>query len=333
MKSIKSSLIKKSGFFLVLTMIFTVLSPKTIAANPVVCYAMIIDQFAGSSENPNNSSGTLMVEELLKLGWDARLVSTFYGNDEISKTNLANELNYIQVNIDVNDLLFIFFHVEDHSYLNDTLDFDGFFPDKLLGTKTAQKIVLIESSESGSSIEQLNYIDGYGLSSVAVDEKNIRFTNNDLINWSLSENPFLGGISAHFWIDAINNITADSSGDNVVTMDEVNSFSLVNIRRTYNEAFNNNLTWALEEYGIADPNNTVYPNPISYNFHTYNLTLNATDFIINNENYANPSSFWLPTIIVASIIIPFVIFEFYTFRRRLRIRRESQEVKKESNEL
>jgi hypothetical protein len=329
----KKTAIKNYSVIISMLILCTSFIPITKAASPVICYAMIIDQFGGSSSNPNNSSGKFLVEELVNLGWDANFITTFYGDDEISKSNLDNEMNYIQVNIDANDLLFVFFHVEDHSYLNDTLDFDEWFPDKLLGTKTAQKIVLIESSESGASIEQINYIDGYGLSSVAADEKNIRFTNTDLVNWSLSESPFLGGISAHFWIKTINNITADISGNNVVTMDEVNSYSLVKIRELYNEAFNNNLTWAQNEYGIVNPNDTVYPNPLSYNFHTYNQTLNATDFIINNENYTNPSSFWLPTLIAGVIIIPFVIFELYSFRKRLRIRKETLEVQKDSEEV
>lgn len=324
--------IEKSSILIIILIISSII-PPTQAVSPVICYAMIVDQFAGSSDNPNNSSGKILVEELLELGWESNLISTFYGEDEIAKTKLDNEMNYFQVNIDANDLLFIFFHVEDHSYLNDTLNFDDWFPDKLLGTKTAQKIVLIESSESGASIEQIYYIDGYGLSSVGVDEKNIRITSDDLINWSLSESPFLGGISAHFWIDAMNNIAADTSGNNVVTMDELNSYSLTKIRDLYNEAFNNNLTWALNEFGISDPNDAVYPNPLSYNFHTYNQTLNATDFIINNENYTNPSSFWLPTLLAGAIIIPFVIFELYSFRKRLRIRKASPEVQKESEEV
>ncbi|MCG3221997.1 MAG: hypothetical protein H7641_11525 [Candidatus Heimdallarchaeota archaeon] len=332
MKRKNASIFRKSKALLALVIILSTFIPTTLAASPVICYAIIIDQFAGNSNNPVNSSGTQMVEELLQLGWENSLIATFYGESEISKNHIDNEMSYIQVNIDANDLLFIFINVEGQSFLNDTLDFDTWFPEKFLEIKTAQKIILIESSQSGASIEELIFTDGYGLSSVSTDEKNIRFTEHDLVNWTLSENPFIGGISAHFWIDAINNISADISGDDVVTMDEVNSFSLAKIRSTYNEMFNDNLTWASEEFGITDPNNTVYPKPLSYNFHAHNLTLNATDFIINNANYVNPSSFWIPSLVVASIIIPLVIFELYSYRRRLKIRRESKVAVQESEE-
>jgi hypothetical protein len=331
-KGIKSSAFQKLKSFFILLIILINLIPTTLAASPVICYAIIIDQYAGTSNNPLNSSGTQIVEKLLQLGWDNSLIATFYGEGEISKNRFDNEMSYVQVNIDVNDLLFIFINVEGQSFLNDTLDFDTWFPEKFLETKTLQKIILIESSQSGASINELIFSDGYGLSSVSAEEKNIRFTEDDLVNWTLSEKPFIGGISAHFWIDAINNISADLSNDDVVTMDEVNSFSLAKIRSTYKEVFNDNLTWALEEFGITDPNNTVYPNPLSYNFHAHNLTLNATDFIINNANYVNPSSFWIPSLVVASIIIPLVIFELYSYRKRLKVRRESKVVVQESEE-
>lgn len=332
MKKKNVSFLKKLKALLIVTIFISYFIPTTLAASPVICYAIIIDQYAGSTNNPLNSSGTQIVEELLQLGWDSSLIATFYGVGEISKNRIDNEMSYVQVNIDVNDLLFIFINVEGQSFLNDTLDFNTWFPEKFLETKTLQKIILIESSQSGAPIEELIFTDGYGLSSVSTDEKNIRFTEDDLVNWTLSENPFIGGISAHFWIDAINNISADLSNDDVVTMDEVNSFSLSKIRSTYKEVFNDNLTWASEEFGINDPNNTVYPNPLSYNIHAHNLTLNATDFIINNANYVNPSSFWIPSLVVASIIIPLVIFELYSYRKRLKVRRETKVAVQESEE-
>ncbi len=332
MKGNKSSIFQKLKSLFILFVILINLIPTTLAASPVICYAIIIDQYAGTTKNPLNSSGTQIVDELLQLGWDSSLIATFYGLGEISKNRFVNEMSYVQVNIDVNDLLFVFINVEGQSFLNNTLDFNTWFPEKFLETKTLQKIILIESSQSGASIEDLIFSDGYGLSSVSTEEKNIRFSEDDLVNWTLSENPFIGGISAHFWIDAINNIEADVSGDDVVTMDEVNSFSLAKIRSTYKEVFNENLTWASEEFGITDPNNTLYPKPLSYNIHAHNLTLNATDFIINNANYVNPSSFWIPSLVVASIIIPLVIFELYSYRRRLKIRRETKVAVQESEE-
>ena len=319
----KKDKLEKSSILLTILIVSGFIQP-TQAALPVFCYALIIDQFAGSSESPIYTTGPKFFDALVNLGWDSNLIFTMYGENEITENSLQDEINFIQVNIHISDLFFIFINVESYSFLNNTLDFEDWFPNEYLKIKSAQKVILIESSQSGSSIEKLNFVDGFGLSSVGSSEKNFRFTSEDFLNWSLSEPPFTGGISAHFWIDTISNLAADTSGNSVITMDEVESFSLERIRQIYREKFNENLTWTSEEFGITDPNATIYPTPLSYNNHPHNLTLNATEFILNNNNYVNPRSFWLPTVIVGAIAIPLVVFQLYSYGRRLRVRREKQ---------
>ncbi|MHA2357838.1 MAG: hypothetical protein ACXABK_03615, partial [Candidatus Heimdallarchaeaceae archaeon] len=176
----------------------------------------------------------------------------------------------------------IFLTAHGHTYCRDILDFNSWFQKEFSEIGTPNKIYLMESCFSGEFVE-LFYGPSFAMSSVEADSYAIGYTG-DNGTWVISEPPFIGGISAHFWAKAINDTRADTSGDGVVSLVEMTEYSLPQIRKCYNETFEHYPD--VEQLIQATAGYTEnYPIPIVINNLYYDITLNATDYILHNNKY------------------------------------------------
>lgn len=288
-----------------ITFIFSIPSNQIVSGqnseNPVEVYAILFDQF------PQEINGTIMgsaieiQEALLSLGWSVENISIFLGEENMTKNIFLEQLNYLEEKVDENDLVFIYLSAHGHTYCRDVLDFNSWFQLEFNQIGTDNKIFLMESCYGGEFVE-LFFARSYAMSSVAKDEIALVYLPEDNDTWLLSEPAFVGGISTHFWAKAMTNISADSSANGVVSLEEMYVYSLQYIKQCYNETF--------EIYPeIADYASSVagsienYPHPKIMNNLPYEVTMNATDFILNNQDYLWEEDQDGPAIDVQNIIL------------------------------
>lgn len=269
--------------------------------NPVEVYAVIFDQF------PQEVNGTIMCsaieiqDTLLCLGWSAENISIFLGEENMTKNIFLEQLNYLEEKVDENDLVFIYLSAHGHTYCRDVLDFNSWFQIEFNQIGTQNKFFLMESCYGGEFVE-LFFDRSFAMSSVAKDEIALICMPEDNGTWLLSEPVFAGGISSHFWSKAMININADSSGNGVVSLEEMYEYSLPKIKQCYNETFE--IYPSIADYASSVAGSTVnYPHPKVMNNLPYEVTLNATDFISNNQEYQWEEDLEGPTIDIQDVIL------------------------------
>ena len=250
--------------------------------NPVSTYALLFDQFPYVVSNETLCSSTEIRSSLIELGWQDENISLFLGEENITEEIFLEQLNYLEENVDDNDLVFVYITAHGHTYCRDVLDFNNWFQKEFNDIGTNNKVIFMETCFSGEFIKNF-YGNLFAMSSVGEDSYAITYTpEND--TWVLSEPPFVGGISSHFWAKTIKDVNADVSGDGVVSIEEMYEYSLPSIRECYNETFENNPSLAeLIRFTAGFTDN--YPIPTVVDNIYYELTLNATDYILNNEKY------------------------------------------------
>ena len=251
--------------------------------NPVETYAVLFDQFPVEVNGSTLCSSVELKDSLLQIGWSEDNISLFLGDDNITKTIILEQLNLLEQKVDENDLVFIYLTAHGHTYCRDVLDFNSWFQYEFNQIGTANKVFLMESCYGGEFVmffpEKC-----YAMSSVSSYELAIAYIPGENGTWLLSEPPFAGGISSHFWAKSLFDISADSSLDGVVSLNEMFVFSLPFIKDCYNETFE--IDPYLAEYVRTEAGYTEnYPGPLVVNNLYYDLTLNATDFILNHEKY------------------------------------------------
>ena len=251
--------------------------------NPVETYALLFDQF------PYEVNGTIMCsaaefkESLLTLGWHEENISMFLGEENITKIIILEQLNYLESVVDENDLVFIYIMAHGHTYCRDVLEFNSWFQFEFFQINTKNKIFLMDSCYAGEFVKNF-YGSCYAMSSVGESEVAIGYFPEENGTWILSEPPFVGGISSHFWVKSLASTEADASLDNVISLNEMYIHSLQNIRDCYNETFElyPSITDYIENIAGYTEN---YPYPKILNNLQYEITINATDYILNNEKY------------------------------------------------
>ncbi len=302
---------RKDSTYLIILIIFTFAFILSIPSyqnvlgensdNPIEVYAVLFDQF------PQEINGTIMCsaieisDTLLCLGWSSENISIFLGEENMTKNIFLEQLNYLEDNVDENDLVFIYLSAHGHIYCRDVLDFNSWFQIEFNQIGTDNKIFLMESCYSGEFVE-LFFARSFALSSVAKDEIALLFVPEDNDTWLLSEPIFAGGISSHFWAKTLTDINADSSGNGVVSLEEMYGYSLPYIKQCYNETFE--IYPEIADYASYVAGSTEnYPHPKVMNNLPYEVTLNATDFILNNQEYLWEEDQDGPIIDVQNIIL------------------------------
>jgi hypothetical protein len=97
------------------------------------------------------------------------------------------------------------------------------------------------------------------------------------------------------------NLEADTSLDGVISLDEMHIHSLPNIRDCYEETFLLYPDMAAYVEGLVGyTENYPYPKVMDNLF--YDLTLNATDFIINNDKYVYDDDIKVPEILAPQTV-------------------------------
>lgn len=251
--------------------------------NPVNTYAILFDQFPHEVNDTIMCSAVELKDALLDLGWLEDNISLFLGEENITKTIILEQLNYLEQVVDENDLVFIYLMAHGHTYCRDVLEFNNWFQMEFFQINTKNKVYLMDSCYAGEFVKHF-YDPCFAMGSVAEHEVAIAYYAEANGTWLLSEPPFSGGISSHFWAKTLTNIDADSSVDGVISLNEMYVYSLSKIRDCYNETFELYPEMADYVENIAG-HTTNYPYPKVKNNLPYDITLNATDFIINNEKY------------------------------------------------
>ncbi len=251
--------------------------------NPVETYAVLFDQFPYDDNGTTVCSAIELKSTLLNLGWNEENISLFLGDENITKTIFLEQLNYLEQVVDENDLVFIYVMAHGHTYCRDVLEFNTWFQTEFFQINTKNKIYLMDSCYAGEFVRNF-YGTCFAMGSVGEYEIAIGVFPGENGTWVLSEPPFAGGISSHFWAKSLTNIDADTSLDGVVSLQEMYEHSLPAIRECYNETFE--LYPDLADYvdNVAGYTEN-YPYPRVVNNLHYEITLNATEFILNNEKY------------------------------------------------
>jgi hypothetical protein len=251
--------------------------------NPVETYAIFFDQFPVEFNGSTLCSALEMKDSLLQIGWLENNISLFLGEDNITETIILEQMNLLEQTVDENDLVFIYLTAHGHTYCRDVLDFNSWFQVEFNQIGTANKVFLMESCYGGEFV-MLFPEKCYAMSCVSPYEPAIAINPVDNGTWPFSESLFAGGISSHFWAKTLLDISADSSSDGVVSLDEMYSYSLPFIKDFYNKTFElfPDLAQYIESVAGYTEN---YPGPLVIDNLYYDLTLNATDFILNNEKY------------------------------------------------
>ncbi|MHA2357877.1 MAG: hypothetical protein ACXABK_03820, partial [Candidatus Heimdallarchaeaceae archaeon] len=82
--------------------------------NPIETYALLFDQFPVVVGNETFCSAVEFKESLLTLGWLEENISLFLGDDNITEVMIRNQLDYLEENVDNNDLVLIFLTAHGH---------------------------------------------------------------------------------------------------------------------------------------------------------------------------------------------------------------------------
>lgn len=257
--------------------------PTQNSENPIRTYAVLFDQFPHDVNGTTMCSAVELKDALLNLGWSGDNISLFLGEENLTKTIFLEQLNYLEQVVDENDLVFIYIMAHGHTYCRDVLEFNSWFQIEFFQINTKNKVYLMDSCYAGEFVKNF-YDQCFALGSVAEHEIAIGYFPEENGTWILSEPPFAGGISSHFWAKALTNIEADTSLDGVVSLEEMHTYSLPNIRACYNETFELYPDMADYAENIAGYTEN-YPYPKIMNNLHYELTLNATEFRLNNEQY------------------------------------------------
>lgn len=256
----------------------------SINENPVQIFAYLFDQFPQDVNGTTMCSSLEIRDSLMELGWSSDNISVFLGEENMTKAIFLEQLNYLEQEVDENDLVFVYITAHGYTYCRDVLEFNTWFQAEYNQINTTNKIFLMESCHGGEFVEKF-YDPGYSMSSVSAHELAIALIPGDNGTWIFDEPLFSGGISSHFWAKAMIDMEADTTLDGVVSLDELYDFSLPKIKKFYNETFEaypNTADYVKSIVGYTEN----YPVPIVMDNLEYDLTLNATDFILNNEQYS-----------------------------------------------
>jgi len=268
--------------------------------NPVETYAVLFDQF------PTEVNGTVfcasleLKDSLLALGWLEENITIFLGEENMTKAIILEQLNHLEEVVDENDLVFIYITAHGHTYCRDVLDFNSWFQTEFFQIDTRNKVFLQESCYAGEFIRNF-YGECFAMGSVGEYEVAIALIPGENDTWLLTEPPFAGGISSHFWTKSLIDIEADSSLDGVISLDEMYAHSLPKIKDCYEEVFQIDPDLATYVENLVGYTEN-YPHPRVMDNLFYDLTLNATDFIVNNENYLNEDDAEAPDILAPQTV-------------------------------
>lgn len=261
--------------------------------NPISTYALLFDQFPYVVNDETLCSSIEIRSSLIELGWQDENITLFLGEENITEEIFLEQLDYLEENVDENDLVFVYITAHGHTYCRDVLNFNDWFQKEFNDIGTSNKVIFMETCFTGEFIKNF-YGNLFAMGSVGEDSYAITCTpEND--TWVLSEPPFVGGISSHFWAKTMKDINADLSRDGVVSIDEMYEYSLPLIRESYNETFESYPNIAdLIRFTAGFTEN--YPFPTVVDNIYYELSLNATDYILNNEKYQWEDDIIAPTI-------------------------------------
>jgi len=267
--------------------------------NTISTYALLFDQFPYEVGGETLCSSTEFRSSLIELGWNDENISLFLGEENITREIILEQLNHLEEIVNENDLVFIYFTAHGHTYCRDVLDFNDWFQEEFNDIGTNNKVIFMETCFSGEFIKCF-YGKLHAMSSVGDDSYAIAYSPENE-TWDITEPPFVGGISSHFWAKTIKDLNADLSGDGVVSIEEMYEYSLPLIRKCYNETFENYPSLA-ESIRFTAGYTENYPYPIVLDYLYYELTLNATDYILNNEKYIWEDDITAPIIMNYDII-------------------------------
>jgi hypothetical protein len=268
--------------------------------NPVQTYAILFDQFATEINGTTVCSAVELKETLLNLGWLDENITLFLGEENITKTIILEQLNYLEQVVDDNDLVFVYIMAHGHTYCRDVLNFNSWFQTEFFQIDTKNKVYLMDSCYAGEFVRNF-FGDCFAMGSVGEYEVAIAYLPEENGTWELTEPPFAGGISSHFWAKSLINMEADTSLDGVISLNEMYIHSLPKIRECYNETFElyPDMVDYVENLAGYTEN---YPYPKVMNNLPYEITLNATDFALNNDNYLWEDDIEAPEILSQDII-------------------------------
>ena len=268
--------------------------------NPVSVYALLFDQFVYDYNGSLMGSAIEFNDTLLSLGWPKDNVSLFLGEENMTKEIILEQLNYLEQVVDENDLVFIYIMAHGHTYCRDVLEFNSWFQTEFFQINTKNKIYLMDSCYAGEFVRNF-YGDCFAMGSVGEEELAIAVLPQENETWDLSEPLFAGGISSHFWAKSLTNISADTSQDGVISLTEMYIHSLSPMRECYNETFTLNPDLAAYVLLVAGYTQN-YPCPKVMNNLYYEITLNATEFILNNDKYVLDDDLEAPDILAEQVV-------------------------------
>ena len=152
-----------------------------------------------------------MHQALIDQGWDP---DNIHELKEFSKSELLEELDWLEENADGNDL--VFFYITAHGeYLRRILGWNDFFPGEWRQVNSPNRILLVDSCSAARYIKPVKKDPQPHLSIAAVD--------HDEFGWKGLEKeglPIVGLVFTYYFTEALTNLEADADQNGAVSVQE-----------------------------------------------------------------------------------------------------------------
>ena len=148
---------------------------------------------------------------LLEYGWDESHILELR---EYNQNDIDQSLEWLSENAAENDL--VFFYIAGHdSYLNDSLDWQDFFPQRWADVKSNARILIVDACRAATFTRSINDDPRPHLSIAGVAE-------NELAWSGLEEEglPIIGSVFVHYFVEAFSNPLADLDGNGSISVQE-----------------------------------------------------------------------------------------------------------------
>jgi hypothetical protein len=154
---------------------------------------------------------TRMHHSLENLGW---LPDHIHDLREFDQETLLHELNWLEKNADGNDMVILYISAHG-KYLSDVLVWNDFFADEWEQIPGQRRLLVVDACEAAIFTKAAAGDPAPHLSIAAV-------AGNEFGWWGLEEEglPIIGGVFTYYFSDALNDPSADTNGDFIISAQE-----------------------------------------------------------------------------------------------------------------
>jgi hypothetical protein len=180
--------------------------------------------------------------------------------DDLSREDLESSIDWIHENAPEDALIFAY--VGSHGrYLSNEVKWNDFFPELWTGLSQPNKILIVDSCNSGKFTKEFEDNQASGITYGIVQANELNWWEDECDN-----NPIVGGIWVHYFIEALHDQSADINTDNAISFSEIHTYANSNTQE-YMQTYVFSIPEYLDMYenaGYFPTRTDAYPNAIMY---------------------------------------------------------------------